>query len=520
MFRYFLFTLLLFSFNLAFSQFPQDYHVGHLVDIEGNAIHNYIDFDYQPSGSLALTITAGNDDMPGYFVNNKGNKIIGYIQFNDRLNAIYFKKDVDVYEREKLKPDDFRCFVMGTDSFISISNYVEVNNKPQDKPIFVRYMDEIDGFRFYEHLKIDLQGQIFISYYYQKEDGIITKLSSYSRTILDQLGPLFERLPYLRQKIEDKTYKKADLPAIIEFLKHKKCFDEKGRIYFDSNWNEIANKSMALYYAMVDSVEDLSFYLSYYNKAGLKIYEGKVTSFYPHQREGDYTFYDLNGKKRKVISYDNNNWEKTFIYHPNGIVQYAIKPKDGKDYYRYVFKPNETPLLNGTGYGSDVVFDSLNQRKVYRSFENYRLVNSYYLEGNEKVFQLCDKNVKIKNFNRTKKQINEYETYPDKCVLDNVQGIVLAKLIIDKDGNMRTLEIIKGLSREADNYVKGVFEDLNRSSHFKPAKHGNVFVKQEVVIPFVFSINKPSSRNLYNYNWMHHHMNTPYTPVPPSPPRF
>lgn len=104
------------ALNTAWSQIP----VGLKYDVNGMPFNGYFDpLIYSPAKRLSLVHNPDSYELGCYF-DKLGNKTEGLIKYEN--DAIFFKKG-DKEEKEKIRPGDIQCLVIGTDSFIVISDF-------------------------------------------------------------------------------------------------------------------------------------------------------------------------------------------------------------------------------------------------------------------------------------------------------------------------------------------------------------------------------------------------------------
>lgn len=81
-------------------------------------------------------------------------------------------------------------------------------------------------------------------------------------------------------------------------------------------------------------------------------------------------------------------------------------------------------------------------------------------------------------------EISDKITYPKIAIKANIEGEILAKTYIDEKGNVKYVEIVKGIGAGCDETVTKAIE----STKFKPAIFDGQAVKSQVIIPVWFKL--------------------------------
>ena len=171
--------------------------------------------------------------------------------------------------------------------------------------------------------------------------------------------------------------------------------------------------------------------------------------------------------------------------------------------YKLIYDESEKNVLDSSGNGIAAFFDLINKRKINYEFKANKLVSTHYIDSeNNKVYQLCPKNAEIKGVKSLQKSIKEFIIYPEESVRRDNHGILLVKCIIEPSGLVSDISIVKGIDSYCDNAVLDYLDLFKVEVHWKSAKVWDNPVKQEIIVPIDFSINKNSSyRNNYYNNW-------------------
>ena len=89
------------------------------------------------------------------------------------------------------------------------------------------------------------------------------------------------------------------------------------------------------------------------------------------------------------------------------------------------------------------------------------------------------------------KWVYQYLKYPDIAVRNGVQGRVLVEFIIEKDGKVTNVRVVKGVSDELDAEAVKV---ISASPKWKPGKVNGNKVRTSISIPVEFKLEKRSSK--------------------------
>ena len=114
-------------------------------------------------------------------------------------------------------------------------------------------------------------------------------------------------------------------------------------------------------------------------------------------------------------------------------------------------------------------------------------------EGNDDVvsFYDCDErplfsnNADPRHF--LKEWVYHYLRYPQSAVRDGVQGTVMVQFIIEKDGKVSDVRVVKGVDPELDEEAVRV---IAASPKWKPGKMGGNRVRSSLTVPVEFRLEK------------------------------
>ena len=90
-----------------------------------------------------------------------------------------------------------------------------------------------------------------------------------------------------------------------------------------------------------------------------------------------------------------------------------------------------------------------------------------------------------------KEWVYQYLKYPSSALQNGVQGTVMVELVIEKDGSVTGVRVIKGVSEALDQEAVKV---VSASPKWKPGKVGGNKVRASLTVPVEFRLEKKSNR--------------------------
>ena len=511
--RLFYFLVITFSCNSFGQHLIPNYQVGNFIDYNKKIINGYYDFDYEPKISLKVSYETSENFAQGYYLDVNGAKVNGLLKYSQSDRELKFK----LYEKDiekSIKADETNGYIIGIDTFSVVKN-VEIiglfGGKISKKGEFAANIESIGGKKFYKFTANGPNGNTYNSYIVKKSESsdFVTFPSSNSK-FKSLAGEIFGNDAILTEYIQNGKYKADDIPSILKIYKYRKLFKNGQNIYYNVSRDETNNKDESEYYSKIKSVHDSVFNLSNFLKNNVKIYEGDFTSFYPHNKLGDFEFYYPNGAVRRKISFKNNKPKTGIEYLENGKIHrvYEIL-EQGSLVYREVYGDSDVNLLDNNWTGSEQFTDPILGKKITYEYENKKLKTAYFIDANgEKVYQLCENNAEIRKFNSLQKSAKEDLKYPLESLQKNVHGFILVKCIVEPSGLVSDLEISKGLDEASNKATLDFLSCFKKEAYWKPAKVDGKEVKQEIIFPVDFSILNTAiyRNNYYNFWWQNNMM--------------
>lgn len=500
--------------TLSFNSFGQNlipnYEIGCYFDYNKQLINGYSDFDYEPGKSLDVSYVMDENFTEGYYLDLDGVKNTGFLKFSSEKYGLKFKLNLEDKNEELIKAENCNGFVIGKDTLFIVRKN-DFSDDQLSNDVFAQFMDKFEKLKFYKYKHLNGNGSVVNKYFVQKPDesgNIIFPTNSNKFKKL--AAEIFSSDNFLIADIEKGKYKEKDIPSMIKIYKYRKLFANNQKIYFNSSWDETINIDESPYYAKIESVQDSIFHLSYYFNNDVKIYEGDFTSFYPHKKRGVFLFYYPNGTMRKQIKYKDNKPKNVMEYFSNGEVhrQYLYLYGDDIICAKVNDEKGISILKDYKNVEKESFRDVITGKEITYEYKDQVLQNAYYTDANGiKIYQLCKKNAKLNDFNDLQKLTTDKLKYPLSSIQKYSHGYVLIKCIIEPTGIMSEATLIKGIDTDCDFAINDFLTQFKDKIVWKPGKVDGVNVKQEIILPFDFSIQGFSTyNNHYNNFWMLNHM--------------
>jgi hypothetical protein len=492
--------MLLGAFNLTYSQVQ----VGLKYDINGIPFNGYFDpFTYSPDKKVTQIHYSDSYEKGAYY-DSLGNKIEGLIKFEDR--KIFFKNGKKE-SSDKIKPETVKSFVIGVDSFISITNFY-FKDKLKTKPEFAQYITEFEGNTFVKHYHFSDgmaqkfgESPIIETFLVKSKDGQNWENFYDSKRFKDVALKYFSYIPYLKEKIESGKYDSKSMLSVIKMAEYYSNYQKSIPIYYDSYWQEVRDAHNSKYYAKITDKRDSIWTFDYYLDK-IKLFTANYSSFYPNVKNGEFISYYPDGTKRQIIFYLNNKLKEVKLFDKLGVLythyKFIEKGKTEKDQevvlkYEFVADSAGNNIIKSSNKIVHKVFDSFNNITYYNTYRDSLLINSYYLLDKDTVFLFTNSKLKYK-VNSLQTRFTNYiatQNY-DEALSQNAQGIVLVSLVIDKKGFIVKGKAINSIHPVIDNLVDNFIRFKLRSKDFpykfKPYTIGKTKQFCELVLPIDFTI--------------------------------
>ena len=505
-------VLFLFLLLLNASATSQIY-VGHQFDMNGLPFHGYFDQpNYSPENNIHIRYSGSYKYEKGSYFDKQGKKHDVKIKFGNSVKYNTPESDLP----QKIKATEIKGFTIGVDSFFVTSNFY-YKQKWIQKPVFVKYIDEVEPFTFAIYYKFTQNAgtqKIFLA----KKKGS-TKWDDFynEETFKENALKYFGNTPYVKSKILDGVYSNANILELIATLKYAKSLKEGTPNYIDKYWRELEDSRRSKFSFRVENLRDSIWSLSYFQDS-TKTFNIKYSSFYPHIKNGNFLSYYQTGEIRERTYFEENKKISTYIYDRSG--ELSLK-------FDYKTTEPENSSKRSLELIYSVVRDSLGQNLIdsspkftlpvkdkegtvrYYEFKNKQLHRSYRLIKGDTIFQITNPNIPLKDKTIQKKfttfmQLKKWEG----AISEHAHGNLLVQTIVDEKGVLKSYEILNELhpeqNRLVDEFLEEKYLKSNTVNKFPKYKIDGQRVAYEVILPFHFAIDKfyrPKSTYNHDHFW-------------------
>jgi hypothetical protein len=486
-----------------------NYEFGYHFDNNQVLMPGYYDFDYEPKKTEKVHQNYAVDFAPGYYIDDEGLRVHGFIKHNLFSKSFEFKNNLTDKKGFKMTANECIGYVIGLDSFIvtnkNLLEYDSTNtliiNRQNE---FIQYLDRVGDLTFY---KMYYQRKVshstlmshFVVFYLMKHvdstdfikipNGIL-KFQKFGKDF-------FKDYNYVINQINKLEFRSSDMESLIKVIKYAHLHSRGQNVYFNYNWKEIINSSGASYFAEIISFEDSTFRIKYSTIDSIPLYEGSFSSLYPHFKHGEFFLYYPDGSVRKKVSYKDNVVKHHLFYYPNGKKHMEVIRNWGIDHYFKVYDDNERNILDEKGTGSISFIDPVLNRLITFEIEKHLLKRAFYTDKQGgKIYQVCDSNAKFIK--------NKEMKYPLAALYDKSYGVVLVRVLIDPEGLVKEIEILRGVDRYTNELVFKTLQSGKNSIEWNSGKVGKGKVFQEIIVPFDFAILSSSPYNNYFFHFQNH----------------
>lgn len=178
-----------------------------------------------------------------------------------------------------------------------------------------------------------------------------------------------------------------------------------------------------------------------------------------HFTTGRYPEHDTFKDTQSIIDYQTMERELEYIYN----FTVALANVSSK----MSFRPSDVPS-RGRTYDDVVAYNDCDQRPMFLNSQDPR----QFLE----------------------KWVYQYLKYPEKAVIDGIQGRVMVDFVIEKDGKVTDVRVVKGVSPELDAEAVKV---VSASPKWKPGRVAGNKVRTSVTIPVEFRLEKKGEKSRF-----------------------
>lgn len=193
-----------------------------------------------------------------------------------------------------------------------------------------------------------------------------------------------------------------------------------------------------------------------------EIYPSDHRAFYDreipaiHFTTGRYHEHNTDRDTQSLLDYENMERELEYLYN----CTLALANADGG----FSFKPSDVPARS-KNFDDVVSYNHCDQRPMFLNSADPRV----FLE----------------------KWVYQYLKYPEEALVEGVQGRVMVDFIIDKDGKVTDVRVVKGVSPELDAEAVKV---VSASPKWKPGRLAGDKVRVSMTVPVEFRLEKKGGK--------------------------
>jgi TonB family protein len=276
------------------------------------------------------------------------------------------------------------------------------------------------------------------------------------------------------------------------------------KIYLDSTWNETTEENHHYYRIVKEYYSQKKNYTFFdYYKSGILQMEGtsKIREYL--KSDGQFVYYFENGKKQKVMRYENSKpIGKEYNWYENGTIKSEIEHLEKTKKGSLNFKINQfwdskniKTVIDGNGDYEDIGKNGETKGKVKNGFkdgiwtghnkalhinftekyENGKLISGISIDSSniEHSYEIDKKKPEpAKGIKHFYSYIGNNYKLSEEARLNNISGQIILKFVVEKDGSINDIEILKGIDQKMDeeaikvlkgygNWLPGKFKGIN-----------------------------------------------------------
>lgn len=265
--------------------------------------------------------------------------------------------------------------------------------------------------------------------------------------------------------------------------------EEKIVAYFDAQWKRVYDSTAEIsYYRTVVPAGD-HFTVKDYWVSGVLQMKAECSKYLPEAViDGKAIFYYENGKLKKEGTYKNDKERGVFQeYYESGKLCKEMEYTEQGDRYLQAYDENGKELLiKGNGLIPSRVLSAWS----YSEIEDHKIRGSYFIEDNttDTVYAKTDIHAEYKGgLQQMKRDVGKNLRYPEASRKLGLQGTVFVHFVIDKEGSVGDVEVLRGVFRDCNDEAVRVVALLN---NWKPARHRGKIVKSAFVLPVSFKLER------------------------------
>jgi TonB family protein len=176
-----------------------------------------------------------------------------------------------------------------------------------------------------------------------------------------------------------------------------------------------------------------------------------------HFTTGRYSEHNTEKDTQSLLDYDDMERELEYIYN------FTLSLAGAND--GFAFRPSDVPQRKGS-YDDVVAYNDCDQRPLFLNSPDPQ----QFLQ----------------------KWVYQYLKYPEEALMEGIQGRVMVDFIVEKDGKVTDVRVVKGVSPELDAEAVKV---VSASPKWKPGKVAGEKVRVSMTIPVEFRLEKKGARS-------------------------
>lgn len=533
--------------------------VGNKLDVDGTPYNGYFDESfYNPMHKVEIN-SKSSIYHKGRCITKGGEILSGPIAFN-------YSNIVIIQEGEYVQynPEDLQSFVIQQDSFIVAD--IRKEHKKRPKWAFVKYIMPTKNGDLVKHYHklVSKESAIKDMLFVDNNNGFGSKKDEYNETYTYYTKNNNESYWYkftndkdfkknalkylstsdlIAYKIEKLHYNYGTLNALVDEMRYDNYYRNNSFLFFNAYWQEVKNKSEAVYYAQITKSDHKTYITSYF-KDNKVLFRTDYDVLYPTNMNGSCYFYHENGKVRKHLLFIKGTARLVEHFNLEGELQQKFTYKK----YLEIYKDNRSRMFY-LNVGSDsakilpkvldqefhhTLTNAIDKKHIHQTYVNNRLERSCYFNGTDSIYQ----NTNIYYLFNTKKVKNAYQSfcrkantlaYPKDAKEQQVNGYVLVTLMINEKGYIQKAKRLNSLSPSIDSnideFLKSSLQGEKGELKFASFKWLKQKKNLEVVVPFHFNVDpifKDIRKKKFQYQYqqhfdqnLQHHIHNMNVPVSP-----
>ena len=286
---------------------------------------------------------------------------------------------------------------------------------------------------------------------------------------------------------------KKSVFILLSFLSIADLFAQSSdTIYYNEDWKVISGKHGASYYRLIEKTGKDSFIVRDYFLASDKLQmEAQMSALEPEEvKNGKATWYFENGHISREGIYVDGIRNGIFTeYYESGQKRIERIFEGKKDFFGQakiiqVWDPDGNEVLK-EGAGRLEIYDPEDNKTQVWIYENYYVIGQGTLEEGE-IFTIVEQNASFPGgADAYRDYLRTNMKYPREARKKNLQGKVYVQFVVNKDGSLTEVKVIKGVHPLLDDEAARV---IRNCPNWVPGNHKGENVCQRMIIPIVFKL--------------------------------